>query len=39
MKKLVAVLAVALVVSTIVSSCASRRGGCPTTNPRYFSRG
>lgn len=39
MKKLITVLALALVVSTIVSSCASRKGGCPTTNPRYFSRG
>lgn len=36
MKKLWAMVVLLVVVSTIVSSCTSRRGGCPTTNPKYF---
>jgi len=36
MKKLLAMVVVLVVVSAIVSSCSARKGGCPTTNPKYF---
>ena len=36
MKKILAVLVLLVVISAIVSSCSSRKSGCPTTNPKYF---
>ncbi len=39
MKKLLTIVVLSVLVSTVISSCASRNnGGCPTNNPRYFRR-
>ena len=36
MKKVISIVIFAVIVSTVISSCAARHSGCPTTNPRYF---